>query len=361
MALYKKLNISGHSVDFIIYKLHGIGNLWYKVWADDWFVDSCYKESIIEKEHIYDKNTYQDDNFQLPENSIQYIGQSIDNLYEVVIFSFPPVVISNPDIRIKKQIMLTFDFIANEVALSSGSNIDPVCWRWAYQHAMGLDYILKNKGFILSDSKKTDNEVVKFYNPRNHDFLPAFPQAAFMDVIYSDEIRKEEAIILAAPFDSRKGIQKMPKILNELIDEIDTVYIYGRARCGKEMYDNFYKELKIRNIVYYRDISGKDLVELYKRCKFLLFPSIEEGLGVPLIEAQVCGCRVITTNKNPMNTFSLDGSYLLTENIEFDTKIIKSMFNDNFDYKNLSENAKRIFSIDNAYKKLKKILYEFPE
>jgi glycosyltransferase involved in cell wall biosynthesis len=32
-----------------------------------------------------------------------------------------------------------------------------------------------------------------------------------------------------------------------------------------------------------------------------LFPSLAEGFGWPLIEAQACGCPVITTDEAPMN------------------------------------------------------------
>jgi glycosyltransferase involved in cell wall biosynthesis len=32
-----------------------------------------------------------------------------------------------------------------------------------------------------------------------------------------------------------------------------------------------------------------------------LFPSLAEGFGWPLIEAQACGCPVITTDEPPMN------------------------------------------------------------
>jgi glycosyltransferase involved in cell wall biosynthesis len=40
---------------------------------------------------------------------------------------------------------------------------------------------------------------------------------------------------------------------------------------------------------------------LYARAECLLFPSLEEGFGWPLIEAMSCGCRVLTSNRPPMN------------------------------------------------------------
>ena len=48
------------------------------------------------------------------------------------------------------------------------------------------------------------------------------------------------------------------------------------------------------------DPSNEDLRSLYSDAVALLFPSLYEGFGWPLIEAQSCGCPVITSNRSPM-------------------------------------------------------------
>lgn len=48
------------------------------------------------------------------------------------------------------------------------------------------------------------------------------------------------------------------------------------------------------------DVDNAALAALYSGAELLLFPSIEEGFGWPIIEAQACGCRVVTTGKPPM-------------------------------------------------------------
>ena len=48
------------------------------------------------------------------------------------------------------------------------------------------------------------------------------------------------------------------------------------------------------------DPSDEDLRALYTGATALLFPSLHEGFGWPLIEAQSCGCPVITSNRSPM-------------------------------------------------------------
>jgi glycosyltransferase involved in cell wall biosynthesis len=49
------------------------------------------------------------------------------------------------------------------------------------------------------------------------------------------------------------------------------------------------------------DADGEDLRALYSTAHALLFPSLYEGFGWPIIEAQACGCPVITTDRAPMS------------------------------------------------------------
>ena len=48
-------------------------------------------------------------------------------------------------------------------------------------------------------------------------------------------------------------------------------------------------------------LSHEQCAELYSGARLFLFPSLSEWFGFPIIEAQSCGCPVITTNYWPMN------------------------------------------------------------
>jgi glycosyltransferase involved in cell wall biosynthesis len=60
------------------------------------------------------------------------------------------------------------------------------------------------------------------------------------------------------------------------------------------------KELE-NDILFANDVSNDQLNALYSRAEALIFPSLREGFGWPLIEAQACGCPVVTGNRAPMN------------------------------------------------------------
>jgi glycosyltransferase involved in cell wall biosynthesis len=52
---------------------------------------------------------------------------------------------------------------------------------------------------------------------------------------------------------------------------------------------------------FHQNLDNLALQAVYSCARALLFPSLAEGFGWPLIEAQACGCPVITTDEAPMN------------------------------------------------------------
>ncbi len=55
-------------------------------------------------------------------------------------------------------------------------------------------------------------------------------------------------------------------------------------------------------------VSHEELCALYSSAVGLLFPSLQEGFGWPIIEAQACGCPVFTSDLAPMNEIGGEGT-----------------------------------------------------
>jgi glycosyltransferase involved in cell wall biosynthesis len=64
-------------------------------------------------------------------------------------------------------------------------------------------------------------------------------------------------------------------------------------------------------VIEARELSNEDLQALYSHAMALLYPSLEEGFGWPIVEAQACGCPVITTCRPPMTEVAGEAAILI--------------------------------------------------
>lgn len=55
-------------------------------------------------------------------------------------------------------------------------------------------------------------------------------------------------------------------------------------------------------------VSNEELRALYSTARALVFPSLYEGFGWPIIEAQACGCPVFTSDRPPMTDVGGEGA-----------------------------------------------------
>ena len=328
----------------MVFKTHNLkkvpfNNLLFWNEQEDVEISKCFMEHSLIPRVVYMPNTY-----------CQFLGDNIDNQYDVVLYTNPWILEENLAIQAKKHILLCHDIVANKLSF-----LDERVFHWAFLHNDGYKYAKKHNMHFLSNSEKTDKEICDFYHPLHHSFLPPLMPASFFDAMYEKDAKKENAIILAAPFDKRKGLDIIPEYLNALKNELDTVYVFGQPRCSENDWRQFWQKTTNLNIKYFSSIKNEDLINLYKKSKFLLFPSLEEGLGIPLIEAQICGCRVVTTDFPPMNKLAIDG-ILLSDNFSQYIVYIKNALRQNYNYKNLADEARKNFSLINVYNHMNKIL-----
>lgn len=66
------------------------------------------------------------------------------------------------------------------------------------------------------------------------------------------------------------------------------------------------------------DLTDEEILEEYIKSDIVVFPSLYEGLGLPIVEGQAIGRPVITSNISPMNWVAGNGAVLLNNptNIE---------------------------------------------
>ncbi len=110
----------------------------------------------------------------------------------------------------------------------------------------------------------------------------------------------ERFFLMIGPFDpwsdpraSIKAFAQLPKTFSD----IDLVLIGHRGSLGNEAF-SLAENLKVSNRVRYLGyVPFQDLIALYNLSLCLIYPSLYEGFGLPILEAMACGVPVITSDK----------------------------------------------------------------
>lgn len=134
-----------------------------------------------------------------------------------------------------------------------------------------------------------ENEIEIVYNAVSKNFHP------------TEKKKKVKPYLLAvSSVTYHKNYNRMIKAFIELYNSksIDiSLFVIGGTNnsFAKQSYET-------DNIpVYFQGrVSDNELIELYQNAEAFVFPSLYEGFGIPPLEAQACGCPVISSNTSAM-------------------------------------------------------------
>jgi glycosyltransferase involved in cell wall biosynthesis len=74
---------------------------------------------------------------------------------------------------------------------------------------------------------------------------------------------------------------------------------------------SFCRENSFDDAIEFVNPSNEQIRALYSGALAFLFPSLEEGFGWPILEAQACGCLLITSNRPPMTEVAGSGAIFI--------------------------------------------------
>lgn len=203
-------------------------------------------------------------------------------------------------------------------------------------HKRKLQWVEKEERMIIADSNATKNDIIDLLNIREEKIrvIPLAPGEAFKreNLILKAEVVKVKYGI-NKPFFLSVGTRAPRKNLKKSIaaykmfkhrEEIDYV-IVGNFGWGEDIKP--IEGLKILNYV-----SSDELAVLYQEALGFIFPSLYEGFGLPVLEAESMGSPVIASErgsiKEVLSPLSLrinpDSEETITEAMEYLYSIYES-------------------------------------
>ncbi|KAA6436758.1 glycosyltransferase family 4 protein [Dyadobacter flavalbus] len=184
--------------------------------------------------------------------------------------------------------------------------------KWIFK-LVWLTFPLRRASYITTISEFTKRKLVEICKiPENK--IRVIPNPAPEDFQFSyKEFDQKLPVVMQIGSGNNKNIYR----LIEAVKDTDFRLLLIRKP------DQTIKDLLISYKIpfeWHTDLSRSDVYECYKKCDILFFASEYEGFGVPILEANIIGRPVITSNISAMPDVAHDAALLINP---FSTEEIK--------------------------------------
>lgn len=216
-------------------------------------------------------------------------------------------------VKNRKHIIHCHDFLALKSALGTIPENPTSFTGKLYQNYIRNGF---SKGkFFISISKKTQEDLHKLhqgkivssvvcYNGLNRPFYPLSPidSRSLLETKLNISLSNGYIVHIGGNqyYKNRKGVVEIYNYWRSKNNTNISLILIG-SEPSQELTDLYHNSLFKKDIHFISNLSDKYINYAYSGAICLLFPSLDEGFGWPIIEAMASACPVITTNKSPMN------------------------------------------------------------
>lgn len=127
---------------------------------------------------------------------------------------------------------------------------------------------------------------------------------------------KDRFLMCTGGDDERKNlaglIKAYAKINEELRDQYQLVIVCKLSAASVERYTNLAREFHVKDrVVLTNFVTDEELVRLYNLADLMVFPSLYEGFGLPILEAWQCGTPVLTSANSSLQEIGGEAAILV--------------------------------------------------
>lgn len=185
-------------------------------------------------------------------------------------------------------------------------------FRWFYRITMPL--VLKTSKHIFTVSEFSKKEITSHYHIPQNKITVVYNAVDKKFRPQPDNALKKENYLLAVS--SVKESKNFALILNAfeaLSKQRDDLklFIVGDLKQGNFSNIDLNKFVNHPRIKFLGRVDDNQLIKLYSNANAFLFPSLYEGFGIPVLEAQACGCPVIASNAASLPEVLQDSAVLI--------------------------------------------------
>ena len=229
---------------------------------------------------------------------------------------------------------------------------------------LSTNIAIKKADTIVTVSETIKNELIQTFNIDQHRIKVVYNSIGehFLksknnsEILEKYNISQQKYILSVATLNKRKNIPELIKAFESITDKYPDIKLVLVGGMGNEKRELLTKH---PNVLFTGYISDEDLPYLYKNALLYVFPSLYEGFGIPLIEAQYSNCPVLCSNIPVFKEVAGNGAEFCIPDSNGIASKLEYLINNKQRRQELislgQENVKR-FSIENIAEQLKDVL-----
>ena len=172
-------------------------------------------------------------------------------------------------------------------------------------------YACRNADRIIAISECTKSDIIKFYGvpedkidvvyqpvaPRYYQIQPDVQCSADSQSPLA-ELAGRQYMLYVGSVNSRKNLLGIVKAMELMPRDLDLpLVIVGDGGAYRQKVQAYIAEHHMDDrFIWPNNVSQDTLLALYSSAQLFIYPSFYEGFGLPVVEAQLCGCPVVTSN-----------------------------------------------------------------
>tara|TARA_Y100001968_G_scaffold292632_1_gene297963 strand:- start:2412 stop:3434 length:1023 start_codon:yes stop_codon:yes gene_type:complete len=172
--------------------------------------------------------------------------------------------------------------------------------------------LLKKFDGLIATSKRTINDLeAEKIDPSKISLVYSGVNHKVFNQIELERRPRIKYILFVGTEIPRKNFSNALKAFKLLKKDFPDLFLVKTGNSGGKDYriisNGLINKLGLKkDIIFTGFIDDKQLRQYYLEAEMLLFPSLLEGFGLPIIEAMACGCPVVTSNIDPMREITKD-------------------------------------------------------
>lgn len=163
---------------------------------------------------------------------------------------------------------------------------------------------------VIADSRSTRSDIERFSGlpAENVEVValaadPMFtPRQGPIDenLVVNGQRIPQSFILYVGGLNPRKNVATLVRAFQSMQSEKTALVLTGAPSASWRSHETLGLIQSDPRIIMLGLVDERDLVRLYQHARLFVYPSLYEGFGLPILEAQACGCPVVTYSNSSL-------------------------------------------------------------